>query len=226
MAVDYCVISIGALSRNHLWGEGAAIRTPHATTTLVDDGAGRLILVDPSLTAPILAARFNERTGKRLEDVTDVFCTTLRPVHRSSIDALPGAAWWAGEPELEAYREYLAGLLDSAGRLDAEAQAAVEKDLALLERFGPAPEKFGEQVGLYPLTGPSVGSAGLLLTPAATTVLIAGDAALTAGHVQRGQVWEGCFDAQAAMESLQDVVQVADAIVPGHDNLFVTPRVW
>ena len=226
MAVEFCVISIGTLSRNRLWGEKGAVRTPHATTTLVDDGAGRLILVDPSLTPGILAARFNERTGKHVSDVTDVFCTTLRPVHRSSIAALPDAAWWTGEGELEAYRQYLAGLLDSAGRLDVEAQAAVTGDLALLDRFRAAPDKLGEQVGLYPLAGPSTGSAGLLLTPAVSTILIAGDAALTSEHVQRGQVWEGCFDTEAAAESLQDLLQVADVIVPGHDNLFATPRIW
>ena len=62
MPVEYCVISIGALSTNRLWGESGAVRAAHATTTLVvqDD---RRILVDPSLPGPILAARFHERTG-------------------------------------------------------------------------------------------------------------------------------------------------------------------
>ena len=81
MAIEYSVISIGTLSRNLLWNESAAVRTPHATTTLVTDG-DRKILVDPSLPGHILESRFNERTGAALADITDVFCTTLRPVHR------------------------------------------------------------------------------------------------------------------------------------------------
>jgi len=224
-SVEYSVISIGTLSKNPLWGESVATRTPHATTTLVRDG-GRMILVDPSLPARVLQARFNERTGLLLKDVTDVFCTTLRPVHRRSIEAMPEAAWWVNAGELEAYRSHLQGLADSSQRLTGEQQADVESDLKLLERFRPAPDKLAGQVHLYPLPGPSPGCAGLLLTPPATTMLIAGDAVLTVEHMLRGQVWQGCFDTEAALRSLQDAVEIADIIIPGHDNLTVSPRRW
>ena len=225
MPVEYCIISIGTLSCNRLWGESTAVRTAHATTTFVTDGKRR-ILVDPSLPAPALAARLNERTGKTLDDVTDVFCTTLRPVHRRCIAALPHAAWWVHEAELSGQRAYLGGLLESAQRLSAEEARLVEADLKLLERFKPAPEKFGPQVHLYPLPGATLGGAGLLLTPAVSTILVAGDAALTVEHVQRGQVWEGSADTEAAMESLKDLVEIADIVVPGHDNVMFTPQRW
>jgi glyoxylase-like metal-dependent hydrolase (beta-lactamase superfamily II) len=224
-SVEYTVVSIGTLSRNRLWGEVAALRTAHATTTLVRDDK-RLILADPSLPTAALRARLNERTGLSLEDVTDVFCTTLRPVHRRSIEALPGAKWWACEMELQACREHLRGLADSERRLTGEQQADVEADLKLLERIHPAPDKFSGQVHLYPLPGPSPGSAGLLLTPAATTVVVAGDAVLTGEHLLRGQVWEGCYDTEAALRSIQDVIEIADIIIPGHDNLMISPRRW
>ena len=68
------------------------------------------------------------------------------------------------------------------------------------------------------------GTPGLLLTPASHSLVVAGDAALTAGHVMRGQVWQGAADTDLAMESLRDVLEVADAIIPGHDNLFLAPR--
>jgi len=226
MPVEYCIVSIGTLSCNKLWGEAAAVRTSHATTTLVSDD-GRTILVDPSLPAPALSARFYERTGKLLTEVTDVFCTTLRPVHRRSIEAIAQARWWCGEQELLAYREHLEGLRASADRLGAEDVADVEADLELIGRFRAAPESFTRQVQLYPLAGPSVGSAGLLLTPATVTVAIAGDAALTAEHVRRGQVWEGCADTQQAMRSLEDLLELADVIVPGHDNVMLSlQRHW
>jgi len=225
MSVEYSVISIGTLSRNRLWGESVAIRTAHATTTAVWD-EHRLILVDPSLPAAAMGPVFNERTGKTLSAVTDVFCTTLRPVHRRSIRALTHANWWVHEAELESYRDKLKDLLDAAERAESEDVDALDEDLKLLDRFRPAPQRFGEQVHLYPLAGPTAGSAGLLLTPATTTIVIAGDAALTEQHVLRGQVWEGCADAQAAMGSLQDIVELADIIVPGHDNVIVCRGHW
>jgi glyoxylase-like metal-dependent hydrolase (beta-lactamase superfamily II) len=225
MAVEFRVISIGALSHNRLWGEPQPLRTAHATTTLIVDGERR-ILVDPSLPTEALGARFNERTGGRLDDVTDVFCTTLRPVHRRGIAALGSATWWACEQELETYGRHLAQLADSADRLSEEDARLVASDRELVERFRPAPEKFSEQVHLYPLTGPSPGSAGLLLTPPTQTVVIAGDAALTSDHVVRGQVWDGCADAEQAAKSLRDVLEIADILIPGHDNVILSPRRW
>jgi len=225
VSVEYRVVSIGALSHHRLWGEPVRVRTAHATTTVVSEGK-RLILVDPSLPAPALAARFNERTGKQASDVTDVFCTTLRPVHRRSVAAFAKAAWWVAEEELETYRDHLKTMREAPGRLGGDELADVERELKLLERFRPAPERFGKQTSLFPLRGPSPGSAGLLLTPPATTIVIAGDAALTAEHVARGQVWAGCADTEAALASLGDILELADVIVPGHDNLILSPRRW
>jgi glyoxylase-like metal-dependent hydrolase (beta-lactamase superfamily II) len=222
VSVEYCVVSIGTLSHNKLWGENVPVRTAHATTTLVRDGK-RAILVDPSLPAAALAARLGERTGLAVSAVTDVFCTTLRPVHRRSIEAFAHARWWCSQAELEAHRGHLEDLLETAGRLSDEQGQLAKEDLKLLGHFHAAPDKFTEQVNLYPLAGPSVGSAGLLLTPATTTVVIAGDAALTAEHIQRGMVWEGSHDIEAATASLRDVLEIADMIIPGHDNLMLSP---
>ena len=225
MAVEFEIISIGTLSQNRLWGESAAVRTAHATTTLVRDG-GRTILVDPSLPAQILAARLFERTGRGLDSITDVFCTTLRPIHRRGIEAFESARWWASEIELAGYRQHLERLREAAGRLDTDAPAAIDAELALLKRFAPAPEKFSEQVQVYPLAGATAGAAGLLLLPATQAIVIAGDAAITAEHVRRGQVWAGCVDAQAALQTLGDLIELADAIVPGHDNVMFFQRHW
>ena len=155
MPVEYTVISIGTLSRNRLWSEAAAMRTAHATTTLVVE-SDRSILVDPSLPGQILEARFQERTGRRLADVTDVFCTTLRPVHRRGLAALGHAKWWCAEQELETYRDHLQDLSGSAERLSGEDLGTVEADL----------------------------------------------------------------------KPRQDILEVADVGVPGHDNMTFAPRRW
>ncbi len=223
MSVEYCVVSIGALSRNRLWGELSPIRTAHSTTTLVST-EDRMILVDPSLPGRVLEARFNERTGKHLSDVTDVFCTTLRPVHSRGADALPHAKWWCIEEELETYREYLLSVLGSADRLGTGDASGIEAELKRIERFSPAPVEFAKQVQVYPMHGASAGSAGLLLTPTITTIVIAGDTALTAEHVNLGQIWKGCANTEQALQSLQDLLELADIIVPGHDNVMVSPQ--
>jgi glyoxylase-like metal-dependent hydrolase (beta-lactamase superfamily II) len=222
MSVQYRIISIGAMSRNHLWGEQGAVRPPHATMTLVTEG-DRHILVDPSLPDQVLAGRFSERTGARLDMVTDIFCTTLRPVHRFGIEAFPHANWWTSEAELDAFLPALEEAQGSADRLDADAED-IEAELRVVRRFKPAPDKFGEQIHLYPLAGPSPGSAGLLLTPTTRSILIAGDAAITRDHLEAGQVWQGCVDIEQAMDSFADILEVADIVICGHDNLEVLSR--
>lgn len=225
MTVEYTVISIGALSHNRLWGESAPSRTPHATTSLVTDG-DRRILVDPGLPGTALDARFHERTGLCLHDVTDVFCTTLRPAHRRGALALPKAKWWCSEAEREWSLDRLRELAGSADRLRGEELQAVEEDIKVVERFRPAPEHFGRQTEVFPLSGPSPGCMGLLLTPQTQTVVVAGDAALTGEHVLRAQVWDGCQDAEAALESLRSILEIADVIIPGHDNILFSAGHW
>ncbi len=221
--MEYIVISIGTLSFNRLWGEAAPMRTAHATTTLVIDG-DRRILIDPSLPAVALAARLNERTGLAPSDVTDIFCTTLRPVHRRSVEAFEKANWWTSQIELESYSRNIENLLDSADRLSPEDASLLRSEQKLIGRFSPAPDSFSKGISLYPLAGPSEGSAGLLLTPTTATIIIAGDAAITRDHIQRGQVWQGCSDTQEALESLSDLLEIADVIIPGHDNLLLSPQ--
>ena len=98
--------------------------------------------------------------------------------------------------------------------------------VALVEKFLAAPEKLTPAVHLYPLAGPSVASAGLLLAGAARTAIVAGDAALTADHVLAGRVWSGSADTAAAMDSLVELIEIADVIVCGHDNYMLSPTHW
>jgi len=57
-----------------------------------------------------------------------------------------------------------------------------------------------------------------------TTVLIAGDAVPTQDHFLAGQVLPDTWDISAAQASLREVYEIADLIIPGHDNIFVNPR--
>jgi len=225
MAVGFTVVSIGTLSSNPFWNEAPGVRTPHATTTLVTDGQRR-VLVDPSLPAAALVSRLHERTGLASGAVTDVFCTTLRPTHRRAVEAFPSARWLCPPGELAAFDQHLHTLAEAADRAGREVDEHVAAELELIGRFEPAPDKVTGSVHLFPLPGPSAGSAGLLLAGVRLTVMIAGDAALTADHVLAGRVWSGCADAQAAMGSMSEIIEIADSIVCGHDNVMPNPTRW
>ncbi|HSW45897.1 MAG TPA: MBL fold metallo-hydrolase [Phycisphaerae bacterium] len=223
MSVSYCVVSIGTLSRNRLWGEQEPRRVPHATTTLIRSGS-TVILVDPSLPGEVLKHRLDERAGLRPEQIDVVFLTTFRPVHRRGLGLFPQATWLAHKPEMEATREHLAGL---AAKLEAGVEAAdgeveqmVREERELLGRFQAADDRLTPQVHLYPTAGVTPGAAGLLLTEVSRTVLVAGDAVVTQDYFEAGRVFEKVVDVDQARASLEEIHELADEVVPGHDNAF------
>ncbi|MCK5114600.1 MAG: hypothetical protein KAR11_07555 [Phycisphaerae bacterium] len=227
MSVEYSIISIGTLSHNVVWKETKPVRSQHATTTLVTDG-DRRILVDPSLPGEILTARLMERCGVGPESITDIFCTTLRPDFRRAIESgiFASAKWWCGETELEWYARCLDETTETAERLGNADTDDLKRELDLVRKFKPAPEKFTEQIATYPLFGATPGCTGLLLTPQVHTIVVTGPAAATREHLQRGIIWEQSADQDTAMKSLGDMLELADVIIPGFDNVTFSPRQW
>ncbi|MGH7213295.1 MAG: MBL fold metallo-hydrolase [Tepidisphaeraceae bacterium] len=216
------IISIGTLSRNRLWNEPDAVRTPHATTTLIRAGK-RHILVDPGLPAPALGARLFERTGLKPEQIDTVFLTNFRPAHRAGLSLFDKAKLRIHENEQQAASQRLQQLIDETPEQD-EDRAHMLRELEILESLKPADDKLADGVDLFPLFGYTPGACGLLVTTPATTTLIAGDAVPTQDHFLAGQVLPDTFDIKAAHESMREVYEIADLIVPGHDNVFLNPR--
>ncbi len=216
--MDYRVISIGTLSQHPLWSGPQTARTPHATTTLVRSDK-RVILVDPSLPAEILESRCRERAGIGFDAVTDVFLTSFRPAHRRALPGLTHARWWINATERETIGRALIGELEQVDANDAETEQMLKTDIALLQRCEEAPDALAEHVDLFPLPGYTPGTCGLLLALPGATVVIAGDAVVTVEHLERGQVLAGAYDLEQARRSLVEVIEIADWIVPGHDNL-------
>ncbi len=214
--MDYRIISIGALSRHELWQEAAAPRSAHATTTLIRSGE-QTILVDPALPPQVITARLGERAGITADKITDIFLTCFRPAHRMGLTAFPDARWLIGENEREIVGQNLFGQLQDEN--DEELRDLLEKEIALLQRCQPAPDKLADHVDLFPLPGFTPGTCGLLLSEMNTTVLIASDAVATAEHLQQGRVLRGAYDAEQAQESFVEAIEIADLIIPGHDNL-------
>jgi glyoxylase-like metal-dependent hydrolase (beta-lactamase superfamily II) len=218
MSVEYRVISIGTLSHNIFWNEDKVLRTPHATTTLVVSG-DKKILVDPALPAKVLDARLNERAGICLHEITDVFLTTFRSAHRGALAAFDHANWYLHDAEKEYARVQLEEFYRRSREGSPEQQQIAADDISLLEQCKSVPEKLADQVSVFPSPGASAGCCGLLLTPPVGAVVIAGDAVINAEYLEHGRVWDESFDIAQAQDSLRDILEIADIIIPGHDNL-------
>ncbi len=229
--MELIIVSIGALSKNALWNERVPVRTSHATTSLIktaplEQGAPEsFILVDPSLPGDVLDARLYERAGIRSDAITHVFLTNWRPVHRRGLQRFSKATWWMHPEEIQAATDALDRAEEQVSHQQAsETVGLIAKEQALLEKIQPAPDELAEGVQLYPLPGYTPGQSGLILAQPTLTTIIAGDAVATAAHFAAGQVLPDCFDLAKAKESLLELYEVADLIVPGHDNVFLAPR--
>ncbi|MEM6391793.1 MAG: MBL fold metallo-hydrolase [Planctomycetota bacterium] len=218
--MDYRVISIGTLSVNPLWDKKGAARTAHATTTLIRTPQAT-ILVDPALPPQAIAARLEERSGLTPDDITHVFLTCFRPAHRMGLEAFADTKWWIAEAEREGVGQSLVAMFNEAK--EEEQREWLRQEIALLQRFEAAPDSLAPHVDLFPLPGSSPGGAGLLLVLPNQTVLVAGDAVATDEHLQRGQVLDSAFDIEQARDSFTEAVEIADLIIPGHDNLLQNP---
>lgn len=222
-SLRFDIISIGTLSRNRLWNEDQPVRTPHATTTLIRTADGRNLLIDPGLPPAAIGARLFERTGLRPEQIDTVFLTNFRPSHRGGLALFPKARVLIHEQEQQSAAYFLDQLRQEAPREDLD-RRVLEQELRLLETFRPAADALAPQVDLFPLFGYTAGNSGVLVALPTLTLLIAGDAVASYDHFLAGQVLPDAYDISAAQESLREVYEIADLIVPGHDNLFLNPR--
>jgi glyoxylase-like metal-dependent hydrolase (beta-lactamase superfamily II) len=220
------IISIGTLSHHPLWGERIPVRTGHATTTLLRSG-DRTILVDPGLPRQALAARLGERSGLRVEQITDVFLTSFRPETTRGLDLFEHATWWISGDERESVGVAVASRLRAEAEQDESADRglieALTRDVALLSRCKPAPDSLAPQVDLFPVPGVSPGMCGLLVEHPRHTIVVCGDAAPTIEHLEQGMVLSGIHDVELARQSLGEIIEIADLLVPGRDNLVVNP---
>ena len=159
----------------------------------------------------------------RPEQIDTVFLTNFRPAHRGGLSLFDHAKVYLHENEPAPIRQRFEELLNELPEGD-EDHDRVVAELALLDSMLPAPDALAPGIDLFPLFGFTAGTTGLLLAQPTMTVLIAGDAVATQDHFLAAQVLPDPYDLKAAKESLQEVYDIADVIVPGHDNVFLNPR--
>jgi glyoxylase-like metal-dependent hydrolase (beta-lactamase superfamily II) len=164
-----------------------------------------------------------ERTGLTPEAIDTVFLTNFRPSHRAGLSAFPRARVLIHETERETIRPQLEQMRESIG-VESEDARTITHELAILEACEAAPDKLVEGVDIFPLPGFTPGNCGLLISLPTLTVLLASDAVATQEHFLAAQVLPESYDVKQAGESLREAYEIADMLIPGHDNIFINPR--
>ena len=138
------------------------------------------------------------------------------------------ADWLINESEREAIGIALVQEFERARDAgDDELQDTLKREIAILQRCKAAPDRLVEQVDLFPLPGVTPGYAGLIVADSKWTTVITGDAVPTVEHLEAGQVLSNIHDVEAAQESMREVVEIADLLIPGRDGLLPNPlRRW
>jgi glyoxylase-like metal-dependent hydrolase (beta-lactamase superfamily II) len=201
--VRWDVITIGNLSRNRYWGEPdtKALRPAICTTTLISGKTFKL-LVDPSLAdAKQMAAELDRRTGLKPADVTAVFVTHEHGDHWAGINHFPGARWIASPG--------VADILNNNGKLAKK-----------LEGF--AAGRLFDGVDVIPTPGHTQHHHSVRFDCEGMSIVAAGDALATRDFFRERRGYFNAIDFALSARTMDMLAEVADVLIPGHDNYFLT----
>lgn len=225
MSLDHRIISIGALAAHPLWNERGEVRTGHATTILVRSG-DQSILINPSLPASAIIARLDERAGVKPDQITQIFFTSWTRDHRRGIvgPTFEHVPWLIHEPERESALANINNDIEKAEEAqENDLSKLLQAERQMLLRTAIAGQRLAPGVDIFPLPGVTQGTCGLLLALPAATVLICGDAVASVEHLEQGKILPNCVDVEQAQESFREAVEIADAMIPGRDNIVFNP---
>lgn len=204
MVKRWDIVTVGNLSRNRYWGESEdrAVRAALCTSTLIQ-GQGLRLLVDPPIGDPErMAGELDRRTGLRIADIDAVFVTHEHGDHHAGLACFPQADWYAAPAVAEA--------VHATGRYDRSLQSPTSRLLDLVD--------------IVPTPGHTASHHSLRFDCDGLSVLIAGDAAMTRDFWADRRGFFNATDPAQASRTIESLAQIADAIVPGHDNWFLIGR--
>jgi glyoxylase-like metal-dependent hydrolase (beta-lactamase superfamily II) len=201
---EYHVITIGRFTRNRFWGEleTQAYRDALCTTTLLKGDIN--IVVDPSLPPAEMAKALYDRSGLWPDAIGAVFITHAHGDHMVGLELFHKAPWYMGELELKSLQK-------STDRRQKE----------LGERIRPAFPGFISGVEPLALPGHTAGTTALLVDSADGKVAVTGDAVMTRDFFKARQGYYNSLDFEEASRSISRLAEIADIVIPGHDNYFI-----
>jgi len=196
------VITIGNLSRNRYWGESdeRGVRSAICSCTLIV-GEDFNVLVDPSLKSEKeMAAELDRRTGLSTSEIDTVFITHTHGDHHYGLAHFPKARWLAGAE--------VAGGLNKAKRYP-----------RLVE---PADARIHGAVDVISTPGHTMDHCSLRFDWEGFSVVVAGDAVATRDFWVQRQGYFNAVDFGLSARTMDKLASLADIVIPGHDNYFLT----
>ncbi len=195
------LITIGNLSRNRYWGESDSqgVRSAICTCTLIQGGMFRLI-VDPSLAkAEQMTAELDRRAGLKLRDIDTVFVTHEHGDHWVGLTHFSDAKWFAAPN--------VAAALNKTNKLPKLIEAVAGRLL--------------DAIDIVPTPGHTLSHHSLRFDCEGMSVIVAGDAVATREFWRERQAYYSCMDFELSARSMDQIGDLADIVVPGHDNYFL-----
>jgi glyoxylase-like metal-dependent hydrolase (beta-lactamase superfamily II) len=196
------VITIGNLSRNRYWGESDAkgVRAAICTCTLIT-GDGFRLLVDPSLAdRGDMARELDRRTGVKPRDINAVFVTHEHGDHFAGVAHFPDAKWLAAPAVAE----------------------ILNKSAKLPRRFESVTDRLFDAVAVIPTPGHTASHHSLRFDCDGLSVVVAGDAVATRDFFRERRGYYNAVDFELSARTMDKLATMADIIVPGHDNCFLS----
>ncbi len=196
------VITIGNLSRNRYWGESddRGVRSAICSCTVIW-GDGFRIIVDPSLKdEKAMATELDRRTGLSLDDIDTVFITHQHGDHHYGLKHFGRAKWLAGAK--------VAAGLNKSGRYS--------KPIAL------ADARIFDAVEVISTPGHTMDHHSLRFDCKGLSVVIAGDAVATQDFWAERMGYFNAVDFDLSARTIDRIAAIADVVVPGHDNYFLS----
>ncbi len=196
------IITIGNLSRNRYWGESdaKAMRSGICTCTAIQ-GEGFRLLVDPSL-AKIeqMQQELDRRTGMKLESIDTVFITHEHADHWYGLAHFPNAKWLAAP----------------------EVAKAINETKKLSREVKNVSVRLFDTVDVIPTPGHTQSHHSLRFDCDGLSIVVAGDAVATRDFWQERRGYFNCVDFALSARSMDRMNDLADIVIPGHDNYFLT----
>ncbi|MHC4146555.1 MAG: MBL fold metallo-hydrolase [Planctomycetota bacterium] len=196
------VITIGNLSRNRYWGESndRAVRSAICTCTLIR-GDGFHVLVDPSLKdEKEMLSELDRRTGLSPSHIDAVFITHQHGDHHWGLPHFRRARWLAGAVVAEG--------LNQSGR-----------HAKSIESAGP---RLFNAIDVISTPGHTMDHHSLRFDCDGLSVVVAGDAVPTRDFWRERRGYFNAVDFKLSARTMDKISSVADIVVPGHDNYFLS----
>lgn len=209
------VIVFGHLRWNRYFGENAdnpprgwpsTCGSALVTGKTAEGGVYRL-LIDPTLRREAAEYDFdiNRRTGLHLGDITHCFSSHHHADHYEALSYFPNAAWYAA---------------------DGVIPLIAAQDAAVAAKLRPASGEFLPGVYALPLPGHTEALHGVAFSCEGRRILVAGDAVMTKYHFrdERTEFQDDPALVARAAQTIRDIKDSFDLVLPGHDNLIITAR--